>query len=294
MEALQAPLPTGSERSPYQPIDSDAGEIRLVELLPGGYDDPISLCLHTVRLEQWATDEKEPDGEPDEGSDENMSDLEDTDQEESDDEHWYEPVFYCQFEYEALSYAWGTAISPCKALIDGLEMPITESLDQGLRRLRFCDQRRILWIDALCINQRDIQERSRQVQHMAAIYRSAKSVVIWLGEWPNNTACSHVYDCQAHWLNMLHKSEWVIPPQLLPHVLQHYVDIMELPWFRRLWVIQELALARRNPIVLIGSLSTHWSSFSKSVLYMYDSDGKFIRPDDVQLHRGWTEGINRV
>jgi len=152
----------------------------------------------------------------------------------------------------------------------------------------------MLWIDALCINQRDIQERSHQVQHMATIYRSAKSVVIWLGEWPNDATCSNVSDCQAHWLNTLHKTGWVIPPHLLPHVLQHYVDIMKLPWFRRLWVIQELALARRNPIVLIGSLSTHWSSFSKSVLYMYDSDGKFIRPDDVQLHRGWTEGINRV
>ncbi|KAI4952859.1 hypothetical protein J4E86_006395 [Alternaria arbusti] len=94
MEALQAPLPTGSERSPYQPIDSDAGEIRLVKLLPGGYDDPIDLTLHTVKLEQRVTDE---------GSDENMSDLANSHQEKSDDEHWYEPALYCEFEYEALS-----------------------------------------------------------------------------------------------------------------------------------------------------------------------------------------------
>jgi len=87
MEALQAPLPTGSERSPYQPIDSDGREIRLVELLPGGYDDPISLSLHTVKLEQRVADE-EPD--------ENMFYLAYPDQKKSDDEHWYEPAFYCQ------------------------------------------------------------------------------------------------------------------------------------------------------------------------------------------------------
>ena len=302
MEALQAPLPTGSERSPYQPIDSDAGEICLVELLPGGYDDPISLCLHTVKLEQRVTDEEGLDKEPDEESDEepfekqyaNVYDLEYSDQKKSDNKHWYEPAFYCQFEYEALSYAWGTAISPCKALVDGFELPITESLDQGLRRLRVCDKRRMLWIDALCINQRDIQERSRQVQHMAAIYRSAKRVVIWLGEWPNNAACSHVSECQAQWLNTVHNREWLIPPQLLRHVLQHFVDIIELPWFRRLWVIQELALARRNPIMLIGSLSTRWSNFSKSVLYIYNDASRFLRPDDVQLYRGWAEGSVRV
>jgi len=298
MEAIQASLPTGSGRSPYQPIDSDGGEIRLVELLPGGYDDPIRLSLHTVKLEQRVTDEegpdKEPDEESDEESDENMFDLAYSYQMNFNDEHWHEPAFYCQFEYEALSYAWGTAISPCKALVDGFELPITESLNQGLRRLRFCDKRRMLWIDALCINQRDIQERSRQVQHMATIYKSAKRVVIWLGEWPNNAACSHVSDCQAHWLNTLHKREWAIPPQLLPHVLQHYVDILELPWFRRLWIIQELSLARRNPIVLIGSLSTRWSNLSKSVLYIYNAGGRFINPDNVQLHMGWARGSVRV
>jgi len=285
MEALQAPLPTGSERSPYQPIDSDAGEIRLVKLLPGGYDDPIDLTLHTVKLEQRVTDE---------GSDENMSDLANSHQEKSDDEHWYEPALYCEFEYEALSYAWGKAISLRKVLLDGIELGVTESLDQGLRRLRFDGKPRMLWVDALCTNQRDVEERSHQVQHMAMIYKSAKSVVIWLGEWPNNAACSHVTDCQAHWLNTLHKRGWVIPPQFLPHLLHHYVDIMELPWFRRLWVIQELALARRNPIVLIGSLSTRWSSLSKPGPYIYNSGDNFIGPDDVELHMRWREGINRV
>jgi hypothetical protein len=114
----------------------------------------------------------------------------------------------------------------------------------------------MLWIDALCINQRDVQERSHQVQHMAKIYGSAKQVLIWLGEWPTSASCPHSDDCQALWMSMLRKQEpeggfsarellmlSEIENSIPRHIFQHFVDIMELPWFGRLWIIQELALA---------------------------------------------------
>ncbi|KAH6864728.1 heterokaryon incompatibility protein-domain-containing protein [Alternaria rosae] len=250
MEALQAPFTTGSDRSPYQAIDSDGGEIRLVELLPGGYDDSISLSLHIHDLS-------------------------------------------CQFEYEALSYAWGTAISPRKALVDKIDLRITKSLDQGLRHLRFNDRPRMLWIDALCINQRDIQERSLQVKHMAMIYRSAKHVLIWLGEWPNSEGCSHLDDCQALWLSTLREEERGNPALTPLHVREHFVDIMALPWFSRLWVIQELALAEKDPIVLVGSLSTSWSSFCETVedILLYRSSEM---ADDRQLLDQFQNDYTRV
>lgn len=123
----------------------------------------------------------------------------------------------------------------------------------------------MLWIDALCINQRDIQERSHQVKHMAMIYRSAKHVLIWLGEWPNSKVCSHPDDCQALCLSRL-REEARGSTSLTPlHVLEHFVDIIALPWFSRLWIIQELELARKDPIVQVGSLSTSWSSFCETV-----------------------------
>jgi hypothetical protein len=77
-------------------------------------------------------------------------------------------------KYEALSYAWGKNKSRRRVLADGVPLPITENLDRALRRLRYSDRSRMLWIDTLRINQGDVQERSHQVQHMATIYKSAK------------------------------------------------------------------------------------------------------------------------
>jgi hypothetical protein len=91
IETLQTSLLPDHGQSLYQPIDSDNGEIRLVELWPGEYDDPISLSLRITKLKDWVTYE--------ETSDEQVS---------------YEQDLEWQFEYEALSYTWGTKISPRK------------------------------------------------------------------------------------------------------------------------------------------------------------------------------------
>ena len=288
MEALQAPGSTASEPSPYKPIDPGGREIRLVELSPGGYDDPISLSLHIVKLEKRVTQEEE--------SDEDESQEDESDEAESDEDEFvdWQPPFCCQFTYEALSYAWGTAISPRKALVDGFKLPITKSLHQGLRRLRLDDKPRMLWVDALCINQRDIEERSRQVQRMAVIYRSAENVLIWLGEWPSNAECSHSDYCQALWLtNYLYHDKEPSRSQTLHHMCEHLVDILELPWFRRLWVIQELALAIKDPVVLIGSMSTTWSSLWVAVHNTRRFRGK-ERLGDHQPSNRFMQGYSRV
>jgi hypothetical protein len=283
MEALQAPLSTDSGPSPYRPIDSDGGEIRLVELWPGGYDDPITLSLRVVELKERVAD--------DEDSGEEDSDDEDVDEQDSEEEASDGPVphkqnHFCQYEYEALSYAWGMAISQSRVLVDGIDLRVTESLDQGLRRLRFKDRSRMLWIDALCINQRDITERSHQVQHMAKIYRTAKQVLIWLGEWPSRASCSNPDECQTLWMNMLREDseeEWGSESSITyHHIVRHFADIVALPWFSRLWVIQELALAGTEPIVLIGSLTVRWSDLADTA----DDILAFTwskMPDDIDL-----------
>jgi Heterokaryon incompatibility protein (HET) len=70
----------------------------------------------------------------------------------------------------------------------GMKIQITVNLDAALRRLRLPDQPRLLWVDAICINQGDIIERSRQVRIMRDIYANAKTVVVWLGEAENKDA----------------------------------------------------------------------------------------------------------
>ncbi|KAH5744709.1 hypothetical protein HBI81_179370 [Parastagonospora nodorum] len=89
--------------------------------------------------------------------------------------------------FEALSYVWGREKSDNVLLcaddqgnIHG-QLELTRNLEQALRALRQPNQRRILWIDAICIRQDDNAERSRQVSYMRSVYNNASRVIIWLG-----------------------------------------------------------------------------------------------------------------
>jgi Heterokaryon incompatibility protein (HET) len=83
--------------------------------------------------------------------------------------------------YEALSYVWGDPAIKHAVEVDGKELFITTNLGAALRRLRRLNVTRIMRVDAICIDQDNIEERSAQLQLMARIYHGASSVVIWLG-----------------------------------------------------------------------------------------------------------------
>jgi hypothetical protein len=84
--------------------------------------------------------------------------------------------------YEALSYTWGTKEKTKQIILNGERFMVTENLHSALHYLRFKNEDRILWIDAICIDQSHIAERNHQVGHMASIYRDADRVLFWLGE----------------------------------------------------------------------------------------------------------------
>ncbi|KAM5360093.1 hypothetical protein ACJZ2D_014004 [Fusarium nematophilum] len=65
---------------------------------------------------------------------------------------------------------------------DDGHLSITVNLDRALRHLRLSNKRRILWADAVCIDQTDLVERARQVQYMRLVYKCAARVIVWLGE----------------------------------------------------------------------------------------------------------------
>src|SRR5687768_9455999 len=65
--------------------------------------------------------------------------------------------------YEALSYAWGDADDCRPVMVDARVVQVTANLETALRRLRHPDRDRALWVDALCINQQDNDEKSHQV-----------------------------------------------------------------------------------------------------------------------------------
>jgi hypothetical protein len=84
--------------------------------------------------------------------------------------------------YEALSYAWGDNHKTHKMYIDGHVMMVTVNFHSALRGVRSKNCSRILWVDAMSINQDDIEERDEQVQKMKMVYKSAGRVVVWLGD----------------------------------------------------------------------------------------------------------------
>ncbi|KAG4430208.1 hypothetical protein IFR05_014310 [Cadophora sp. M221] len=86
-------------------------------------------------------------------------------------------------EYTALSYVWGEALYKSPVEFNGRkDFPITKNLKIALEHLRHETERLVLWIDALCIDQNNNEEKMHQVQLMKEIYSGAKETCLWLGE----------------------------------------------------------------------------------------------------------------
>lgn len=164
-------------------------------------------------------------------------------------------------KYEALSYAWGESVRPDTIQLATGRMRITENLASALRELRYCDRSRRLWVDAICVNQQDSNEKGHQVALMSKVYRNARSGLVWLGEDNNSTREAISY---LRRLANLSKELGVYMYHPLPsHIdslrketthealkcLANSINTEALhaffnqPWFRRLWVVQEFILA---------------------------------------------------
>ncbi len=86
-----------------------------------------------------------------------------------------------QVPYEALSYTWGDPSRTVNIGLSGCAFLATVNLEAALRALRQKREARVLWVDALCINQADLREQAAQVRIMWDIYKAADCVVVWLG-----------------------------------------------------------------------------------------------------------------
>jgi hypothetical protein len=89
-------------------------------------------------------------------------------------------------KYEALSYVWGSPTPDTAISCHGLELLVTKNCVLAMRRLRQRSKIRLLWIDAICIDQTSGEEKQHQVQLMGDVYSKAEEVIIWLGE-----KCAH-------------------------------------------------------------------------------------------------------
>ncbi|KAH7182052.1 heterokaryon incompatibility protein-domain-containing protein [Fusarium sp. MPI-SDFR-AT-0072] len=169
--------------------------------------------------------------------------------------------------YEALSYSWGSQSTPHEIIVDETILSITESLYEALWHLRRPDEDRMLWVDALCIDQNNIKERGHQVNRMGEIYGKADKVTIWLGYLSGNAAklksAITLFEDRVEKLPGIPrkqpredprwKSQWKqVEADLGPSCHDELVDglqsFMEKPWFSRVWVLQEVANAKRTTV----------------------------------------------
>jgi len=131
--------------------------------------------------------------------------------------------------YEALSYVWGGWDNAQTIAVAGRNIPITANLHKALLSLRDRSLERIIWVDAVCINQASREERGQQVQLMAEIYSKASRVIIWLGE----TAFHSDEALRAVRLAAMLRSSARVVDELMK---QSIVSLLQRPWFKRIWV----------------------------------------------------------
>ncbi|KAI8961502.1 HET-domain-containing protein [Daldinia sp. FL1419] len=145
-----------------------------------------------------------------------------------------------QSEYDALSYTWGVPNFTEHLVVEKCYLEITQNLACALRRFRKPTKSRMLWVDAICINQQDDREKARQIPFMRQIYRSASSVLVWLG----------ADEVGADSLRRLHHLVKQPKLNLFTADITRELDVItKLPWFHRRWIIQEVVL---NPNVVLN------------------------------------------
>jgi hypothetical protein len=241
-----------SVNSMYLSISSS--EIRLLVLRKGKQHDPVSCGIRTYLHGDWT------------------------------DENALPP-------YEAISYCWGTEEATCEISVDVLKendgliqspstppvkLLVRTNLYNALKRLRSAFEEKWFWIDAICIDQEDQEEKTHQLPKMLEIYNNASNVCIWLGEPSSNESkqssrgrppmhplafATHIAD-----LSNLDKLLQRPAPDLQVDIAnwRDFAYMVQSPWFKRRWVIQEVAAARLAT-VHYGGRSLIWPGFASAV-----------------------------
>ncbi|KAE8452941.1 hypothetical protein EG329_012128 [Mollisiaceae sp. DMI_Dod_QoI] len=230
-------------QSLYRPLEQSRKQIRILKLLPGPAESPV-LCELS------------------------LTDL-------CSDDH---------AGYEALSYCWGNTSNSKAIQLSGQEFKVTSNLYAALKRLRHQYEKiRTLWVDAICINQQDPIERTWQVQMMNHVYAKASRVIVWLGEpteyaggyeyqelrglfersqLPGSSYESFLNDEEHTWNQGTTSGLPLTTEEIVSEIPQRSIGastLFDFPWFRRIWVLQEVFNATRV-VVVCGEQTTSWSS----------------------------------
>ncbi len=179
--------------------------------------------------------------------------------------------------YEALSLFWGdqggTSTIRLSQKGKNYDVRIGPSLEAGLRRLRYADKPRYLWIDAICINQASPQEKSLLLPLIYRIYHGAAQVVIWLGEADEDSEIALDFITQI--LHLENIDRLVEDPQKCRE-WDALSLLMRRHWFYRRWIIQEIAFAKQAT-VFCGERSVRWQDLADAIAIFQGQSPRLMR-----------------
>lgn len=214
-------------------------------------------------------------------------------------------------QYEALSYMWGDSSLKTSILIGNDYVSVTESLADALYEMQFhvLGSERLLWVDALCINQDDLNERNHQVRQMEKIYRQAQRVLVWLGtptpfwfkydKFANDRKYEKRERDDKHRkaegsLELISQVAKTISTQSSKDLAwsgpiselawwESLSSMCELSYWKRLWIVQEVGLASRLTIVH-GGCDASWEAFTTLRKWISELQEKRQIPKRIVRH----------
>jgi hypothetical protein len=161
--------------------------------------------------------------------------------------------------YNALSYVWGHEPAVHRITVNNKFFSIRPNLFHALQRIIANEVSAELWVDSVCIDQSNEEEKGAQVRRMADIFKKAKNVWIWLGEE-----------------DLTSKAAMELIPKILnphfrwdgvwweTHDFLAFDQLLTRPWFRRRWVIQEAAFSASS-VILCGGQKVPMEHFTRAV-----------------------------
>ncbi|KAK0107960.1 hypothetical protein ONS96_003743 [Cadophora gregata f. sp. sojae] len=182
-------------------------------------------------------------------------------------------------KYEAVSYFWGPPINQGQIFCDGKTINVPANLHAFLSRMRLKSAKRKFWIDSICINQSNDEEKSSQVAEMRNIYAKAGRTLVWLGEEADlsTTALKFAARCsvalsdldpetakkRSLWYRLRTYSEFSV----FSNNWYAFFKLLDRAWFLRAWIVQEIALST-NTKVLCGSALITWNELYRALYYI--------------------------
>lgn len=220
----------------YKRLPNEKTSIRLLELLPGRWDDEIR-CKLRVRTSRP-----------------------------------FPP-------YEAISYCWYDANDKEAIFCNGKRLLIPRNLKNALHQLRSSTESRIMWADAICINQQNKKERGHQVMQMGTIFEEASIVLVWLGRgtgFSPQAAFDLVafLETELSQLKPLSDSDGEDLDRIFREFpRQSWAELNELldyEWFKRAWVVQEVGLAT-TALVVCGDAIIDWNTLANATSILLEN-----------------------